>query len=62
MVFAKPHYLLFCDAHASDSAANDTDMVGGRWHFVLERIDVAQRLEAFDAERSQLANGWPCWP
>jgi ribonuclease HI len=27
--------------------------VGGRWHFVLERIDAAERLEATDGERAQ---------
>ncbi len=53
MVFAKPHFLLFCDASASSSAQSDTDPVGGRWHFVLERIDAAERLEAADGERGQ---------
>ncbi len=41
MVFAKPHFLLFCDASVSSCARSDTDPVGGRWHFVLERIDAA---------------------
>lgn len=53
MVSAKPHYLLFCDAHVSDGATADTAPVGGRWHFVLERIDLNERLEAADAERAQ---------
>ncbi|MCC6508288.1 MAG: hypothetical protein IT423_04225 [Pirellulaceae bacterium] len=53
MVFAKPHFLLFCDASVSKNAASDTDPVGGRWHFVLERIDAAERLEAADGERAQ---------
>ncbi len=53
MVFAKPHFLLFCDASVSSSAQSDTDPVGGRWHFVLERIDAAERLEAADGERGQ---------
>lgn len=53
MVFAKPHFLLFCDAHVSNHAAADTEPVGGRWHFVLERIDAAERLEATDGERAQ---------
>lgn len=53
MVLAKPHFLLFCDAHVANGAAADTEPVGGRWHFVLERIDVAERLEATDGERSQ---------
>ncbi|MGN6543508.1 MAG: RNase H family protein [Aureliella sp.] len=53
MVFAKPHYLLFCDAHVSDGAAGGTAFVGGRWHFVLERIDINERLEAADSERAQ---------
>ncbi len=53
MDFTKPHYLLFCDAHVHNSAASDTEPVGGRWHFVLERIDAAERLEASDGERSQ---------
>lgn len=51
MVAAKPHFLLFCDAHVAQKAAADTDPVGGRWHFVLERIDAAQRFEAADLER-----------
>lgn len=53
MVFAKPHFLLFCDASVSSCARSDTDPVGGRWHFVLERIDAAERLEAADGERGQ---------
>lgn len=53
MVLAKPHFLLFCDAHVSDRAAGDTEPVGGRWHFVLERIDLNERLEAADSERAQ---------
>ena len=53
MVFAKPHFLLFCDASVSSTARSDTDPVGGRWHFVLERIDAAERLEAADGERGQ---------
>lgn len=53
MVLAKPHYLLFCNAHVSDGAACDAEPVGGRWHFVLERIDLNERLEAADSERAQ---------
>jgi ribonuclease HI len=53
MVLAKPHFLLFCDAHVSDRAAGDSEPVGGRWHFVLERIDINERLEAADSERAQ---------
>ena len=52
MVLAKPHFLLFCDAHCSSAGAADMAPVGGRWHFVLERIDAAERLEAADGERS----------
>lgn len=52
MVLAKPHFLLFCDAHASSSAAVESAPSGGRWHFVLERLDAAERLEATDGERS----------
>ncbi|MFO1066803.1 MAG: RNase H family protein [Pirellulales bacterium] len=53
MVAAKPHYLLFCNAHGAKRTAADTDPVGGRWHFVLERIDAAYRFEAGDSERSE---------
>jgi ribonuclease HI len=58
MVVAKPHFLLFCNAHCnahlSDGGdCDDTAPVGGRWHFVLERIDMNERLEAADAERAQ---------
>lgn len=53
MVLAKPHFLLFCDAHSSERMASDTEPVGGRWHFVLERIDLNERLEAADSERAQ---------
>ena len=52
MVVAKPHFLLFCDAHVQTGSASDTAPVGGRWHFVLERIDAAERLEAADGERA----------
>ena len=52
MVVAKPHFLLFCDAHVSTGSASDAAPAGGRWHFVLERIDAAERLEAADGERS----------
>lgn len=52
MVLAKPHFLLFCDASVVSAGAADTAPVGGRWHFVLERIDAAERLEAADGERS----------
>ncbi len=52
MVFAKPHFLLFCDAHVSSRGAADNLPTGGRWHFVLERIDVTERLEAADSERA----------
>ncbi|MGN6133502.1 MAG: RNase H family protein [Aureliella sp.] len=52
MVVAKPHFLLFCDAHASAGSPTETAAAGGRWHFVLERIDAAERLEAADAERA----------
>jgi ribonuclease HI len=53
MVAAQPHYLLFCDAKVAKPSAADTEPVGGRWHFVLERIDAAERLEAADSERTE---------
>ncbi len=52
---AQPHYLLFCDAHYSDSqpgSAGGYAVSGGRWHFVLEQLDGSERLEAADSERS----------
>ncbi len=51
MVVKQPHYLLFTDAHLSKSRACAINDQGfGRWHFVLERLDGPERLEAADAE------------
>lgn len=50
MVLDKPHYLLFCDSHLASRMAENAPM--GRWHFVLERLDVSERLEATDTERA----------
>lgn len=61
MAFAQPHYLLFCDAHPWDSAASDAGPAGGRWHFVLERIDIAERFEATDGERAQPQDRLALW-
>lgn len=50
---SQPQFLLFCDAHASDSyAGNCSPCVFGRWHFVLERLDGNEQLEAADSESS----------
>jgi len=54
---AQPHYLLFCDTHHSDHQFGDSALGGtaggsGRWHFVLERLDGPERLEAADSEMS----------
>ncbi len=55
MVMAHPHFLLFCDTHVSGdsgqgSASYSPGQGAGRWHFVLERLDGPERLEATDAE------------
>lgn len=50
----KPHYLLYCDSRLSVPGfgidSPDTLIGLGRWHFVLERLDAPERLEAFDEE------------
>jgi ribonuclease HI len=50
----QPHYLLICDAViSSPTNINNESMpsVGlGRWHFILERMDGPERLEASDGE------------
>lgn len=51
MVLDKPHFLLFCDSHIASRKAEAPPAVG-RWHFVLERLDVSERLEATDTERA----------
>ena len=51
MVVSQPHYLLFTDAHLSQTQACAVSAQGfGRWHFVLERLDGPERLEAADSE------------
>lgn len=51
MVVNQPHFLLFTDASLSKSrACAITDQGFGRWHFVLERLDGPERLEAADSE------------
>jgi ribonuclease HI len=51
MVVNQPHFLLFTDAHLSKSrACAISDQGFGRWHFVLERLDGPERLEAADSE------------
>ncbi len=51
MATSQPHYLLFCDTHLSKTrACAVTDHGFGRWHFVLERLDGPERLEAADSE------------
>ncbi len=53
---AQPHFLLFCDTHHNDvQRAHSAPSVvtgngSGRWHFVLERLDGPERLEAADNE------------
>ncbi len=53
---AQPHYLLFCDTHHNDvqqatsAPSVHTGNGSGRWHFVLERLDGPERLEAADSE------------
>jgi len=52
----QPQYLLFCDSNLSlpvTSDGNCEPLVGqGTWHFVLERLDGPERLEAMDTEPS----------
>lgn len=56
MVRAQPHFLLFCDTHISERGPGSEATEGyriarrGRWHFVLERLDGPERLEATDSE------------
>lgn len=48
---SQPQFLLFCDAQASESyAGSSSPGVYGRWHFVLERLDGNEQLEAADSE------------
>jgi ribonuclease HI len=50
---SQPQFLLFCDAKAADSyAGSSSPHVFGRWHFVLERLDGNEQLEAADSEIS----------
>jgi ribonuclease HI len=55
---AQPHFLLFCDTHIADATPCDSPTStyvsrnSGRWHFVLERLDGPERLEAADSEFS----------
>lgn len=49
----QPQFLLFCDTHASDAASPVMGSAGscfGRWHFVLDRLDRPEHLEAADSE------------
>src|SRR5262245_14269365 len=41
-----PHFLLFSDARRKSTAGNNS----GRWRFVLEAVDGADKLEATDIE------------
>ena len=51
MVVNQPHFLLFTDASLSKSrACAIADQGFGRWHFVLERLDGPERMEAADSE------------
>ncbi len=50
---SQPQFLLFCDTHASDAssaAASGGSSCFGRWHFVLDRLDRPEHLEAADSE------------
>jgi ribonuclease HI len=53
---SQPQFLLFCDARASDNplteARRESASVFGRWHFVLERLDGIEQMEAADSESS----------
>jgi len=49
----QPQFLLFCDTHASDASSPAMGSPGscfGRWHFVLDRLDRPEHLEAADSE------------
>lgn len=50
----QPQYVLFCDSSLSLPVASDGNcepLVGlGSWHFILDRLDGAERLEAVDSE------------
>lgn len=64
MIAPNPHYLLFCTIHMSDGPTHDIQAQGspkpalhrGRWHFVLEQLDGAQRLEVADSESVDAAD------
>lgn len=52
---SQPQFLLFCDAHASEASATQallpkSSSSFGRWHFVLDRLDHPEHLEASDSE------------
>ncbi len=51
---SQPQFLLFCDTHASDAPSSAVVGAGsscfGRWHFVLDRLDRPEHLEAADSE------------
>ncbi len=56
MVATQPQFLLFCDAHIprpQNRNAVNLESLPGRWHFLLERLDGTERLEAADSERAQ---------
>lgn len=54
MELPQPHYFLFCNtqSNASRDAGQSHRPAFGRWHFVLEQLDGAERLEAADSERA----------
>jgi ribonuclease HI len=49
---SQPQYLLFCNTLTNHPSPVEGSEVHGRWHFVLDRLDMPQRLEATDCEPS----------
>ena len=48
---SQPQFLLFCDTHTPHHPSPlELGETHGRWHFVLDRLDQPQRLEATDCE------------
>lgn len=51
IMVSQPQFLLFCDTHTTQPTTPlDSHAIHGRWHFVLDRLDRPQKLEATDAE------------
>ncbi len=54
MTVLAPHFLLFSEARTTGRPASPTTKDGGLWHFVLESVDGAAKIEATDEEPEEL--------